>query len=399
MHSDPFMPVLALSILLILATGFTLKCLKMPSVVGYLTAGFMLGPFGFSFLKDIEMASRIGGLGILLLMFFVGMEMSLPSLMAKWKTVILGTIFQIAASVAAVAVIGMFFKWDLNRIIVLGFVISLSSTAVVIKLLKDTNELDTDVGQSVVGILLTQDVVVIPMILILQFLSKPELSLVTISKQAIGFSLFLASIIWVSRRTEKISVPFGKILFSDHEIQVFISLLLCFGSATIFSLMELPTALGAFAAGIAVAVLKHTEWVHDHLTPFRVVFISLFFVSVGMQLDLTFLKENWLEVFALVIGVLATNTIISGLIFKVLGMSWSQSLYAAALLSQIGEFSFVLAAIGYHSGFISQYGFNLAMCTIVVSLVLTVIWVKPVAVWAQKQQTLSLTDTHRNGND
>jgi CPA2 family monovalent cation:H+ antiporter-2 len=332
------------------------------------------------------MASRFGGLGVVLLMFFVGMEMCLPCLFAKWRVVIFGTLFQIVASVLVVGCIGMVFDWSLNRILMLGFVISLSSTAVVIKLLKDTSEIDTDVGQSVVGILLAQDIAVIPMILILQLLGQPELQVLVFAKQALGFSVFLMAIIWISQKKEKIRVPFGSILLSDPEFQVFISLLLCFGSAALFSMLDLSTALGAFAAGIIVAAVKDMEWVHHHLMPFRVVFISLFFVSVGMQLDIRFLMENWLEVSALVVGVLATNTLISGLIFRFLGMSWHQSIYAAALLSQIGEFSFVLAAIGYHSGFVTLYGFNLAMSTIVVSLILTVVWVKPVAKWAIRRQ-------------
>ncbi|MBU1168911.1 MAG: cation:proton antiporter [Proteobacteria bacterium] len=386
MHSDPSMHILVFSIFFIIVIGFIMKSLKQPSVVGYLLAGLALGPFGLSILPDTEAVSRLGGLGVVLLMFFVGIEMCLPCLVAKWRIVIFGTLFQIIASVAVVGFIGIFFNWSFNRILFLGFVISLSSTAVVIKLLKDSNELDTDVGQSVIGVLLAQDLAVIPMILILQLLGKPELHIMSFAKQAFGFSLFLLSIIWVSKKKTKMEISFGRLFFSDPEFQVFIALLLCFGSAALFGLLELSTALGAFAAGIAVAALKNTEWVHHHLSPFRVVFISLFFVSVGMQLDITFLRENWLEVLSLVVGVLSINTFINGLIFKIMGMTWHQSLYAGSLLSQIGEFSFVLAAIGYNAGFISAYGFNLAMSTIVVSLMMTVVWVKPMARWALKHQ-------------
>lgn len=386
MHVDPSMTMIAFSIFFIIVTGFILKSLKQPSVVGYLVAGLILGPFGLSVLSDTAIVSRLGGFGVVLLMFFVGIEMCVPCLVAKWRIVVLGTLFQILASVAAVAMIGVFFHWTLHRILVLGFAISLSSTAVVIKFLKDTGEQDSDVGQSVIGVLLCQDIAVIPMILILQVLGKPELHGLTFLKQGVGFALFLVLVAWVSRKPDKMEVPFGKVLFADPEYQVFISLLFCFGAATLFSLLELSTALGAFAAGIIVAALKDMEWVHHHLSPFRVVFISLFFVSVGMQLDLKFLLDNGLQVLMLVVGVLLTNTVLNGLVFKVLGMSWHQSIYAGALLSQIGEFSFVLAAIGYHAGFISLHGFNLVMSTIVVSLILTAVWVKPVARWALSRQ-------------
>jgi CPA2 family monovalent cation:H+ antiporter-2 len=325
--------------------------------------------------------ARLGELGVVLLMFFVGMEMCLHCLIAKWRIVIIGTLLQIAGSLAVVGLIGLYFDWSLNRVIFLGFIISLSSTSVVIKFLEDRNELDTEVGQSVVGVLLAQDVAVIPMILILQFLGHASLSGVVMLKQTMGFLVFLSSIVWVSRQREKVGFPFARLLFNDPEFQVFIALLLCFGSAMMFSLLDLSPAMGAFAGGIAVAALKNTEWVHHHLSPFRVVFISMFFVSVGMQLDIVFLMENWVQVALLVLGVLATNTLLNGLVFRGLGMSWRRSMYAGALLSQIGEFSFVLAAIGHRQGLITDYGFNLAMSTIVVSLILTVVWVRPVARW------------------
>jgi len=386
MHTDPVMPVIVFSVFLILIAGLFFKTIKQPSVVGYISAGVILGPFGLALLTDSSLISSLGETGIVLLMFFVGMEMCLSCLIAKWRVVIIGTILQIAASIAVVAVMGCYFDWTMNRIIFLGFVISLSSTAVVIKLLKDSNELDTDVGQSVVGVLLAQDIAVIVMILVLQLMGKPEIQLSSILKQFTGFVFFSFLIFFMSRKKEKTDFSYGKVFFSDPEYQVFAAILICFGGATLFSFLELSSALGAFASGIFLGSLKNTEWVHHNLSPFRVVFISLFFVSVGMQIDIYFLKSNWMEVGALVAGVLITNTFINGLIFKFLGMNWKESFYAGALLSQIGEFSFVLAAIGYNSGFISEYGFKLAMCTIAVSLILTVVWVRPVAGLKIKKQ-------------
>ena len=161
--------------------------------------------------------------------------------------------------------------------------------------------------------------------------------------QATGAVITMALLMYISKK-ETIKLPSRIFLHGNNEIQVFIALILCFGFAFILGLCRLSTAIGAFIGGIFVTALQETKWVHLSFEPFRVVFIFLFFVSIGMQLDISFLAANWREIGLLVISVLTVNTFINTLILKTPGETWRNSLYAGALLAQIGEFDFVIAA-------------------------------------------------------
>ena len=161
-------------------------------------------------------------------------------------------------------------------------------------------------------------------------------------------------------------------------MQVFTALFICFGLALVTGLLELSAALGAFAAGIMVSTAKETQWVHHALEPFRVVFVAIFFVSIGMLVNPAFLLEYWPQVSLLVIAVFLSNTFINATILRASGDSWRDSLYGGALLSQIGEFSFVLAAIGFQASIISQFGYQLVIEVIAISLLLSPAWIMAV---------------------
>lgn len=380
MHMDPIMPSLVAGILGILIIGMVMRMMKLPSIVGYLVSGVILGPYLLGVLSDATLIGRLGGFGVVLLLFFVGMEMCIPCLIARWHIVVLGTLMQVLASIGCVWIVGLFFGWPVSRIILLGFVMSLSSTAVVIKLLEDSNEKQSHVGQNVIGILLTQDIAVIGMLIILQFLRGGTVQISELTLQGVGAAITLALLVYISKK-ETIELPPIKVLQGNSELQVFVALILCFGFAFLLGLCHLSTAIGAFVGGILVTALQETRWVHLSLEPFRVVFIALFFVSIGMQVDLDFLASNWRQITLLVVSVLTVNTFINTLILRALGETWRNSIYAGALLAQIGEFSFVIAAIGEQIGIIQPYGYQLALSTIAMTLLLTVLWTTPVRRW------------------
>ena len=157
MHLDPIMPYLVSAILAVLLLGLLLRALRQPYVIGYLIAGIILGPHGYALITDSELLSRLGAIGVVLLLFFIGMEVSPRKLINNWKVAFLGTLLQIFISVGCVWPLGLFLEWPVSRIVLIGFVISLSSTAVVLKLLQDWKEFDSKVGQNVLAILLAQD--------------------------------------------------------------------------------------------------------------------------------------------------------------------------------------------------------------------------------------------------
>lgn len=380
MHLDPLMIPITGAVFLVLLSGLALRALGQPGVIGYILAGVALGTHGLGVFTDDAALARLGAVGILLLLFFVGMEVSPRELAARWKIPVIGTLLQVAASLAFVTGLGFIFDWPWPRILLLGFVISLSSTAVVIKLLQDRGESKTRVGQDVIGVLLAQDLAVIGMLLSLNLMVGEEApgqenhGLEGLIKQGFAGLACLGILAWLVRR-DSISLRLIRPLVKNPESQVFTAMLLCFGAALATGLAGLPVALGAFIAGMVINSARETHWVHESLEPFRVVFVAAFFVSVGLLLDLRFLLDNALEVGLLFVGVLLTNTFINAAIFRALGEPWRRSFYAGALLSQVGEFSFVLVAIGLQKKIIGDFTYQATLAVIVLSLIASPAWI------------------------
>ncbi len=374
MHLDPIMPYLVSAILMILLLGLVLRSVRQPYVIGYLIAGIILGPHGIALVEDEVLLSRLGAIGVVLLLFFIGMEVSPKKLIDNWKVAVLGTLLQIVISVGCVWPLGVWLEWPIERIVLIGFVISLSSTAVVLKLLEDWKELDTRVGQNVLVITLAQDLAVIPMLIILSMMGGDQSTSGNIWLQLLGAAV-IAIIVGYIAVKETIHLPLSRLLANDHELQIFAALSICLGLSLITGLAGLSTALGAFVAGMLVGAAKETRWVHHSLESFRVIFVALFFVSIGMLVDLSFIQSHWAQVTALVLLVIITNTFINGAILRVLGENWRDSLYAGTLLSQIGEFSFVLAAVGIQAQIITNYGYQMTVAVISISLLISPLWI------------------------
>jgi len=374
MHLDPAMVSIVGAIFLVLALGMIMRFLKQPHVVVYLIAGVLIGPEVTGLFPDKEMLGRVGAIGVVLLLFFIGMEISPRRLAANWKISVIGTLLQVALSVGAVWLIGQWLEWSLGRILMLGFVISLSSTAVIMKILKDWGELETPVGQDAVGILLMQDIAVVPMLILLDQFGGASGGAGNHWLQLAGGIIVVACLAFFAVR-EEIQVPWLKWLKKDRELQLFGALGICFGVALLTGWLGLSTALGAFVAGMFIGVARETQWLHHSLEPFRVIFVALFFVSVGMMVDLQFMMENAGLIALLVVMVLVLNTFINAVILVLLGDPWRETLYVGALLAQIGEFGFVLAAVGINGHIITEYGYQLVISIITVTLLLSPAWI------------------------
>jgi CPA2 family monovalent cation:H+ antiporter-2 len=374
MYLDPVLPYTVGALLAILVLGLLLRSLKQPHVVGYLIAGVILGPHGIALVQDEVTLGRLGAIGVVLLLFFIGMEASPRKLIDNWKVAVLGTLLQIFISIGCVWPLGLILDWPVERIMLIGFVISLSSTAVVLKLLHDWKEFDTKVGQNVLVILLAQDLAVIPMLIILAMLGGTDAEHGNIYLQA-GGAVLIAVIVGYIAVKNTIHIPLGRILGEDLDMHVFAALAICLGLSLLTGLAGLSTALGAFVAGMLIGAAQETRWVHQSLEPFRVLFVALFFVSIGMLVDLGFLQNHWYQVGALIVLVLITNTFINAVILRMLGDNWRDSIYAGTLLSQIGEFSFLLAAVGIQAHIISDYGYQMTVAVISMSLLLSPAWI------------------------
>ncbi|MFT5286978.1 MAG: CPA2 family monovalent cation:H+ antiporter-2 [Planctomycetota bacterium] len=374
MHMHPLLPSLVAAISAVLIVGFFVRRFGQPHVIAYLLVGIVLGPFVLDLFEE-EPIALVGEIGVIVLLFFVGLEVDLPRLATGWKVSVFGTILQVAVSTAAVAGVGYWLDWPMARIVLIGFAISLSSTALVVTMLRQWKELDTDAGHDALGILIVQDFAIVPMLIVISLLGGAAApSPYMIVMQVVG-GLALILIVVALVRGWKVKVPFAAALERDLELQLFGALLLCFAASWVTGVIGLSTPLGAFIAGLVVASAKETDWVRHSLEPFRVLLVAVFFVSVGMRIDLQFLQENWIVTLALIFAALSTNTLINAGVMRMLGRSWRTSFYVGALLSQIGEFSFVLGAIALEVGIIGDYGNQMTLGVIAGTIALGPAWI------------------------
>jgi len=361
-------------VFVVLIAGLVLTYLRQPRVAGYLIVGMLLGPHVFGLSPSHEMNEFLSEMGVIFLLFFVGMEVSVERLIKGWRISVVGTLFQILLSVGFAWLIGWWHGWNVGEIVLIGFIISLSSTAVVLTVLQNWKELETPVGEDVLGILLVQDLMVVPMLIILGLLGGETPTAFSVGLQVLGGLLIFGLIGYVVMKG-KVTVRTPKIVEEDEELGLFLSLAICLGLAILTTVFGLSEALGAFAAGIFVSAAGWTDRHHRLLNPLKVLFMALFFVSIGMLVNLPYVLEHWGKISFLVLLILIVNTVINGLILRAGKRSFRDSWYGGFLLSQIGEFSFVLASVGMALGIWSEGREQVAYATIAMSLILSPLWI------------------------
>ena len=361
-------------VFVVLIAGLLLSYLRQPRVAGYLIVGMLLGPHGFGLSPAHELNEFLSEMGVVFLLFFVGMEVSVERLIKGWRISVIGTLFQILFSVGFAWLLGWWNAWNVGEIILIGFIISLSSTAVVLTVLQNWNELHTPVGGDVLGILLVQDLMVVPMLIILGLLGGGAPTAFSIGLQVLGGLLIFALIGYVVMKG-KVKVRTPKVVEDDEELELYLSLAICLGLAILTTVFGLSEALGAFAAGIFVSAAGWTDRHHRLLHPFKILFMALFFVSIGMLVNLPYILDHWGKIIFLVLLILIVNTVINALILRAGKRTFPDSWYGGFLLSQIGEFSFVLASVGLASGIWSEGREQVAYATIAMSLILSPLWI------------------------
>lgn len=361
-------------LLSILLLGWFLKRFRQPYFVAYILAGMLLGPDGLKLFTDVNTVAQIGSLGLIIQMFFIGAEIEVPSLLKNIRTLLVGTGVQLLLSFIVILLIGAQLAWTASEIILFSFIISLSSSAIILEYLHKNKEINSRLGTITTGILIMQDFLIGPMIMVLNFLSKGESDpsqLIVGSIVMTLFILFLRKIVL----KKKIQLPAMKGLTADHELQVFVGLSLCFGFAWITDFLHLSAALGAMFAGMIISQADSTRWLDKNLIPFRIFFISLFFFSIGLQIDIDFIGAHLSLILSLVVLIFVINSGINALVFRFLKETWKNSVYAGALLAQIGEFSLVLCTVGKELELVDDFSFQLTLAVISTTMLLTSAWI------------------------
>ncbi|MEM9992338.1 MAG: cation:proton antiporter [Bacteroidota bacterium] len=360
--------------LLIVLLGLVLRKLKQPYIVGYILIGILLGDAGFGVIQNNELIHHLGEMGIILLLFFVGMEINLPNFKNQWRVSLLGTNLQILLSVALMLGVGCWFSWSFGRSIVLGFVIALSSSAIVLRILEERKLTNTELGKNTLSILLTQDMLIAPLLIITSLVAGQSQSWSSIVLLLIGTFLFSGALAYIYTQ-RSVRLPFSRSIQNDHELQVFVALFFCFGGALLSIFFGLSAALGAFIGGMLINAAKATHWIHDTLNSFRVLFISIFFISVGLQIDFSFLVENGWPLAVVLLAVYLTNHVVNAVVLRLFSQSWKTAFLGGALLAQIGELSFLLIAHAYHLELIEEYSYLFTISLISITLLISPFWI------------------------
>ncbi|MBD0850077.1 cation:proton antiporter [Maribacter arenosus] len=371
---DPTIAFLSILAILIILVGLFLKRLKQPYIIGYILVGALLGKDGLGFIEDTATINHLGEIGIILLLFFIGMEISLPEFIKQWKVAAVGTFLQVGASVLILLGIGFFFDWQFKRSIIIGFIIALSSSAVIIKLLADKNLVNTRIGKNVLSILLMQDIIIVPLLIITSLLGGKEEPLGNLLLMLVGGIVIIIVLMYIYQK-KNIVLPFSKNIENDHELQVFLAIFFCFGGALISSFFGLSAALGAFVGGLLMHASKATKWIYDTLDSFRVLFVALFFVSVGLQLDFDFVYQNAAAISAVIFSVYVTNHLINSLILRIFSSPWREAVLGGAFLAQIGELSFLLGFSAFNLGIIEDYTYKFMISLISLTLIISPFWI------------------------
>jgi monovalent cation:H+ antiporter-2, CPA2 family len=357
-----------------LAIGVIFVChrLGIPPLVGFIITGVLAGPQLLGLIKDVHTVEILAEIGVILLLFTIGIEFSFANLLHLRRSVLIGGPLQVGVTGA----LFFFLAWQtglsLGEAVFIGFLVSLSSTAIVLKILQSKGEVETPHGNTSLGVLIFQDVIIVPMMLFTPFLAgvgggEMGTRFLTLLFEA----LIIVVAVIVSAKWVVPQILYQIARTRDREIFLLAVLVLCFVVAWATAAAGLSLALGAFLAGL---ILSETEYSHQalgNILPFRDIFASIFFISIGMLLNVEFLFQEPLSIALIATLVLAGKALIAGGAALMLGFPLRTTIIVGLTLSQVGEFSFILSKAGLAHDLLSTRNYQLFLDVSVLTMALT----------------------------
>jgi CPA2 family monovalent cation:H+ antiporter-2 len=353
--------------------GTLIRRLGQPSIVGYIFAGILLGPSGLALISDRGQVGTLAELGVLMLLYFVGMELSLRSFRRSWRIAVFTALLQIVASVVLLLAFTRLFNWSASHAILFGFVLALSSTVVAIRMLEEVGELRTRVGRITVGVLVAQDLAVAPMLIVVDGMSGEAFQYSLVFKIVLSIGLLAAATLYLSRRRH-VNLPLVAVTVGSVDLTPVAALTWCFGFAAIAGIMGLSPAFGAFFAGLLIGSSAQRHAVSETARPIQSVLLMVFFLSIGLLIDLQFLWENIGLVLMLWLFIVVFKTALNTGVLRFMGETWQRAFLSSLILAQIGEFSFVLGAAAIDRQVVDADIHRLIVAVTVVSLVTSPLW-------------------------
>jgi len=350
-----------------LAVGVALVChrLRIPTVVGLIITGVLAGPHGLRLTSEVETVKQLAEIGVIFLLFTIGLEFSVDSIRLVKRLFFVGGPLQVFITAGIVFLLAAAAGVDLPLAVLVGLTASLSSTAIILKLLQDRSELTSAHGKGTMAILIFQDIAFVPMILLVPFLAGQGGDNMW---REIGMLVVKVGVIWLAvafaapRLVPRVMTYVAR--SQSNELFLLFTGVLCFAVAWLTSLAGMSLALGAFLAGLILSDSEHTHRTLENVLPFRDVFSSFFFVSVGMLLDAGYVADHLVMLLLAATAVIVIKGLVSTGVMQGMGLPYHVSALTGLSLAQTGEFSLILLGTGLAAGLIDygQYQFILAAC-------------------------------------
>ena len=379
-HEPVLISTIAIGLTAAFAGGLIARRLRLPSILGYILAGVAIGPFTPGFIADTTIATELAEIGVILLMFGVGIHFSIDDLMAVRALAVPGAIIRIVVATLLGVAFGAAIGWGVGGGLVLGLAAAMASTVVLLRALEERNELDTVQGRTAVGWVIVEDLVTVAVLVVLPtvapLLGGTDAGTTSVTGSPLGdlvvalgkAGIFAAVMIVAGKR---LIPPLLILVAKENSRELFslavlaIALGIAFAASSIFGI---SLALGAFLAGAIVSESDMSHQAAADALPLRDAFAVLFFVSVGMLLDPRFLIEHPLEVLAVVGLIVVAKSVLAIAIVAAFGYPIRTGLTVAAGLAQIGEFSFILGTVGLSLALLPPDGFQLIVAGALVSI-------------------------------
>lgn len=353
--------------------GLVFRAFKLPQLTGYMLAGIIIGPSVFNIAGDAQALKTLSEFAVVLLMFMIGLELDASKFRSVFKTALTIALSQILFSTVAVFLLAFVFSWSLPLVLTLSFMLALSSTAVAVGSLRSLNLLDTKEGNVAVGILIAQDILVVPMLVVIGSLDS-GLNVRNIVELGITIgSIFMSMFVifelvshpkWVERLENFFTVGITQPAVAGVG--------LCFGAAALFGSIGLSSAYGAFAVGLLLGNVGTVGTTYRKaVAPIHDVLVMVFFVSIGLLVDLNFVYAHLGEIMLTVVVAIGLKIIGTAVILRWYKFSWHSSLQMSGVLGHIGEFAFVLSALAVGNSLLTEEQYLLAITVIAMSLLVS----------------------------
>ncbi|HVF29334.1 MAG TPA: cation:proton antiporter [Pyrinomonadaceae bacterium] len=371
MHTPQLFSDLLIILLVSVPVAFICLRLKLPLLVGLMLTGIAIGPSGLSLIHELSAVEALAEIGVMLLLFTIGLEFSIKRLAEMKRLVLIGGGLQVVLTVVFTAFVAMTFGRTANQSFFFGCLVALSSTAIVLKSYVERNEVDSPHGRAGIAILLFQDISIVAMLLAIPLLGGEDIVSFTSIVINLGTSLLVLAIVVLAAWFVLPKFLKQVVHLRSPEAFLLTVVLLCLGMSWVTSHFGLSLALGAFIAGMVLADSDYSHQVTSEVLPFRDVFNSLFFVSIGMLLSVPALISNIGPVLLLVVALVLGKALIIWGIVRILGYPQRIATMVGVSLAQIGEFSFVLAKSGQQANLLPETDYQSFLAASIISMIAT----------------------------